>query len=222
MGIIILLQPRNLSSLIFNLSSFMINTIIFDLGGVLIDWNPRHLYRKIFDSEERMEHFLEQITSHDWNEQQDAGRPLAEATELLVGQHPDWEDEIRAFYGRWEEMLGGPVWGTVELLESLKAPGHWKLYALTNWSAETFPIARERYEFLSWFEGILVSGEEKLKKPDRRIYELMLERYQIDPYKALFIDDSERNVKGASAVGLRTIHFRSPMQLREELADILR
>lgn len=198
-----------------------ITTIIFDLGGVLIDWNPRYLYRKIMDTEERMEHFLEHVATHDWNEQQDAGRPLAEATAELLAKHPDWETEIRAFYGRWEEMLGGPIWGTVELLESLKAPNRWKIYALTNWSAETFPVALERYDFLQLFEGILVSGTEKLKKPDRRIYELMLQRYDINPEEAVFIDDSLRNVKGASAVGLRTIHFKSPLQLREDLADLL-
>lgn len=199
----------------------MIDTIIFDLGGVLIDWNPRYLYRKIFDDEAKMEDFLANITTHDWNELQDGGRPLAEATEILVTEHPEWEAEIRAFYGRWEEMLGGPIYGTVELLETLKNSGRYRMLALTNWSAETFPVAKERYDFLGWFEGILVSGEEMLKKPDVRIYQLMIERYQIDPYKTLFIDDSERNLKGASRVGLNTIHFKSPMQLRERLADTL-
>lgn len=199
----------------------MINTIIFDLGGVLIDWDPRYLYRKMFDTEERMEHFLAHIATNEWNAEQDGGRSLAEATELLVNQHPDWEAEIRAFYDRWEEMLGGPIWGTVELLESLKMPNRWKLYALTNWSAETFPIARQRYDFLNLFEGILVSGAENLKKPDRRIFELMLNRYDINPEEAVFLDDSERNLKGAAAVGLRTIHYQSPMQLREALADLL-
>ncbi|MEL7340858.1 MAG: HAD family phosphatase [Bacteroidota bacterium] len=199
----------------------MIDTIIFDLGGVLIDWNPRYLYRKIFDDEAKMEDFLTNITTHDWNELQDGGRSLAEATETLVAEHPDWEAEIRAFYGRWEEMLGGPIYGTVELLETLKNSGRYRMLALTNWSAETFPVAKERYDFLGWFEGILVSGEEMLKKPDVRIYQLMIERYQLDPYKTLFIDDSERNLKGASRVGLQTIHFQSPMQLRERLADTL-
>lgn len=200
----------------------MIDTIIFDLGGVLIDWNPRYMYRKIFDDETKMEDFLASVTTHEWNEQQDGGRSLAEATELLVSEQPEWEKEIRAFYDRWEEMLGGPIFGTVELLDTLKRSGQYRMLALTNWSAETFPVALERYDFLGWFEGILVSGAENLKKPDVKIYQLMIERYQLDPSKTLFIDDSERNIKGASRVGLNTIHFLSPMQLREKLADVLR
>ncbi|MEL7530205.1 MAG: HAD family phosphatase [Bacteroidota bacterium] len=199
----------------------MIDTIIFDLGGVLIDWNPRYMYRKIFDDEQEMEDFLANVTTHDWNELQDGGRSLAEATETLVKEQPKWEKEIRAFYGRWEEMLGGPIFGTVELLDTLVRSKRYRMLALTNWSAETFPVAQERYDFLGWFEGILVSGAENLKKPDVKIYQLMIERYQLDPSKTLFIDDSERNLKGASRVGLNTIHFQSPMQLRERLADVL-
>lgn len=199
----------------------MIDTIIFDLGGVLIDWNPRYMYRKIFDDETKMEDFLASVTTHGWNEMQDGGRSLAEATELLVSEQPEWEAEIRAFYDRWEEMLGGPIFGTLELLDTLKRSGRYRMLALTNWSAETFPVALERYDFLGWFEGILVSGQENLKKPDVKIYQLMVERFQLDPNKTLFIDDSERNIKGASRVGLNTIHFESPMQLREKLADVL-
>ncbi|MFK7922018.1 MAG: HAD family hydrolase [Bacteroidia bacterium] len=200
----------------------MIDTIIFDLGGVLIDWNPRYMYRKIFEDETKMEDFLASVTTHDWNELQDGGRSLSDATELLVSQQPEWEAEIRAFYDRWEEMLGGPIFGTLELLDTLKRSGRYRMLALTNWSAETFPVALERYDFLGWFEGILVSGQENLKKPDVKIYQLMIERYQLDPSKTLFIDDSERNIKGARRVGLNTIHFQSPMQLREKLSDILR
>ncbi len=199
----------------------MIDTIIFDLGGVLIDWNPRYMYRKIFDDEQQMEDFLENVTTHDWNELQDGGRSLAEATETLVKEQPKWEKEIRAFYDRWEEMLGGPILGTVELLDTLVRSKRYRMLALTNWSAETFPVALERYDFLGWFEGILVSGAENLKKPDVKIYQLMIERYQLDPSTTLFIDDSERNLKGARRVGLNTIHFESPMQLRERLADVL-
>ncbi|MEM6345202.1 MAG: HAD family phosphatase [Bacteroidota bacterium] len=199
----------------------MIDTIIFDLGGVLIDWNPRYMYRKIFDDEQEMEDFLTNVTTHDWNELQDGGRSLAEATETLVKEQPKWEKEIRAFYDRWEEMLGGPILGTVDLLDTLVRSKRYRMLALTNWSAETFPVALERYDFLTWFEGILVSGQEMLKKPDVKIYQLMIERYQLDPSTTLFIDDSERNLKGARRVGLNTIHFQSPMQLRERLADVL-
>ena len=194
-----------------------IETIIFDLGGVLIDWNPRHLFRKIFDDQKEMEHFRSEICTPDWNEQQDAGRSLAEATSILVEQFPEYSNQIKAFYGRWEEMLGGPIEDTVELLEQLKTRNNHRIYALTNWSAETFPIALERYDFLQLFEGILVSGEEKLKKPDPRIYQLILERYDINPEKALFIDDSLRNVKAAAEMGIHTIHFQSPEDLKAEL-----
>ncbi len=197
----------------------MIDTIIFDLGGVLIDWNPRHLYRKIFDDEAKMEHFLKDITTSDWNEEQDAGRPVAEATEILVNQHPEYKKEIEAFYGRWPEMLGGPIQGTVDIFKALKDAGTHKIVALTNWSAETFPVAQERYEFLTWFEGILVSGEEKLKKPDHKIYHLILDRYGIKAENAVFIDDNLRNIKASIECGLHGIHFESPEQLKKSLLE---
>lgn len=198
-----------------------IDTIVFDLGGVLIDWNPKYVYRTIFDTEAEVDHFLSEICNMEWNVQQDAGRSLAEATESLVAKHPRWEQEIRAYYGRWEEMLGGPMEESVEILESLKAGKKYRLYALTNWSNETFPIAFARYEFLKLFEGILVSGDEKLIKPDPAIYALLFDRYDIDPASSVFIDDSLKNVEGSNAAGMKAIHFRSPMQLREELAALL-
>ncbi|MEL6945540.1 MAG: HAD family phosphatase, partial [Bacteroidota bacterium] len=172
----------------------MTTTIIFDFGGVLIDWNPHHLYQKIFDDEERMEYFLENICTSDWNEQQDGGRSIAEGTRLLVEQHPDWEQEIRAFYDRWEEMLNGPIQGTLDILKRLKESKQYKIYGLTNWSAETYPIAQKHYEFLSWFEGVLVSGEEKMKKPDPKFYQLLLDRFEIESSEAVFTDDNLRNV----------------------------
>jgi 2-haloacid dehalogenase len=162
------------------------NTIIFDLGGVLIDWNPDYVYRTIFQDEAELRWFYQNICTSDWNEEQDAGRPLAEATELLVAQFPEHEANIRAYYGRWEEMLKGPIEATVEILRTLKEKTDYKLYALTNWSAETFPVALQRYEFLHWFDGRVVSGEEKTRKPFKQIYELLLQRYNIDPRSAIF------------------------------------
>lgn len=194
-----------------------IDTVIFDLGGVLVDWNPEYLFRKIFDNEAEMRRFLTEITTSEWNELQDAGRPLAEATEWLVERHPRYEEQIRAYYGRWEEMLGGAIEATVAILEQLHRQRSHRLYALTNWSDETFPVARERFTFLRFFEGILVSGREKLKKPDPRIYQRLLQRYAIEPSRALFIDDSRRNVAGAESVGLHAIHFESPEQLAGQL-----
>ena len=194
-----------------------IETIIFDLGGVLIDWSPFYLYRKIFNTDEEIQDFLDNICTFDWNEQQDAGRSLQEATQVLIAQHPQHESNIRAYYGRWEEMLGGPIHDTVDILQSIHQQGNHALYALTNWSHETFPIAQERYDFLQLFEGILVSGEEKMKKPDPRIYQLIIDRYKIEPSTALFIDDNLRNVEAARGVGMQAVHFQSPQQLSDLL-----
>jgi 2-haloacid dehalogenase len=194
-----------------------INTVIFDLGGVLIDWNPRYVYRTIFKTEKEIDWFFENICTPDWNEQQDAGYPIAKATEELVKKHPDWEKEIRAYYGRWVEMLGGPVHETVEIFSRLKENSGLKFYALTNWSAETFPVALERFDFLHWFDGRVVSGEEGIRKPFPEFYRLLLDRYNINPSNAIFIDDSLRNVKGGEVVGIKGIHYKSPVQLREEL-----
>jgi 2-haloacid dehalogenase len=196
----------------------VINTIIFDLGAVLIDWNPHYLYRNLFADEQEMKHFLANITTPDWNEEQDAGRTLKEGTELLVNQHPQHEANIRAFYGRWDEMLGDAIEGTVEIFKQLKESGRYKIYALTNWSAETFPVALKRYDFLTWFNGIVVSGTEKMRKPAPEFYTLLLTRYNVNPQEALFIDDNLRNVLAAEKLGIASIHFTSPEQLKEELA----
>ena len=194
-----------------------INTVIFDLGGVLIDWNPEYVYRTIFDKEEDMKWFFQNICTSDWNEEQDAGRPLTEATELLVKQFPDHEENIRAYYGRWEEMLGGAIQGTVDILRYLKEHTDHKLYALTNWSAETFTIALQRYEFLHWFDGRIVSGEEKTRKPFKEIYQRMIDRYAIDPSRAIYTDDNIRNLAPAEELGMYTIHFQSPVQFKKEM-----
>jgi 2-haloacid dehalogenase len=195
--------------------------IIFDLGGVLIDWNPRYLYRKIFRTEHAVNHFLDNITTSDWNEEQDAGRPLTVATQLLTDQYPEYTPEIEAFYGRWEEeMLGGPVEGTVDVLRSFIEHPDYKVLALTNWSAETFPFALSKFDFLHWFEGILVSGEEKIKKPDPGIYQLMLERYNLDPLSTVFIDDNLRNIQAAEKAGIKGIHFINPGQLKSSLIQL--
>lgn len=194
-----------------------IDTVIFDLGGVLIDWNPRYLYRKIFKTEEEITWFLENICTSEWNDQQDAGRSFEEATLELAQKFPDHKEPILAWYSRWRETMGGPVHETVEILKAIRDTKKYKLYALTNWSAETFPWALQNFEFLHWFEGIVVSGIEKTRKPFPEFYHLLLSRYQIDPALAIFIDDNISNVEGAKLVGLPTIHFQSPAQLREEL-----
>jgi 2-haloacid dehalogenase len=194
-----------------------LNTIIFDLGNVLIDWNPRHLYRKIMKSEEEVSWFLENICTSEWNDEQDAGRSFEEATETLVKAHPEWEEPIRAWYARWQETISGPIQGTVEILKELKKKNQYPLYALTNWSAQTFPWALDSFEFLHWFDGIVVSGRERCRKPSAEFYQILFDRYNVHPASALFIDDNVKNIEGAKQVGLQTIHFTTPENLRRDL-----
>jgi len=194
--------------------------VIFDLGGVLVDWNPDYLYKPIFNDDERMNDFYARICTPDWNEQQDEGRTLKEATEELVARFPHEEENIRLYYDRWEDMLKGPVDGTVEILRKLKKKGDLKLYALTNWSAETFPVALNRFDFLHWFDGRLVSGEEKMRKPFRPIYETIIKKFNIIPNTAIYIDDNARNLAVPKEMGIHTIHFTSPEALEEELKGL--
>lgn len=196
----------------------MKKTLVFDLGGVLIDWNPRYLYRKMIDNEGDISLFLSDICNSEWNVRQDAGRPLAEATAERIALFPEKKFLIEAFYGRWEEMLGGEIAETVEILRELKTRGE-TLYALTNWSGETFPIALQRFEFLQWFEGILVSGVEKLAKPDPEIFHLLLSRYGLRAEECIFIDDSKINIKTATRLDFETHHFTSARKLRGSLVD---
>lgn len=199
-----------------------IKNIIFDLGGVLIDWDPRYVYRQIFETEKEMDWFLENITTYEWNVQQDAGRTLSDATNELLVKHPKWASEIQAYYGRWEEMLGGPIDETVTLLQQLIDLKKYRILALTNWSHETFPVAIDRYGyFLNLFEGILVSGVEKMKKPDKEIYDLMLSRYDLVAQESVFIDDSEKNIIGAKVCGIHGIVCKNPQQVKEDLMALL-
>jgi len=190
--------------------------VVFDLGGVLVDWDPRYLYRQLFDDPDEMESFLAEVTTAEWNACQDAGRPWAEAVELLVAEHPQRRELIEAFHGRWPEMLAGEIPGTVDVLADLRAAGV-RLIALSNWSAETFPVARERFDFLAWFEGIVISGDVGMNKPDRRIFEHLIEQFGIEPAAALFIDDSSANVDAAKALGFQAIQFTDATTLRGEL-----
>lgn len=198
-----------------------INTVIFDLGAVLVDWNPRYVYRQLFRSEEAVEHFVGKVCTNHWNEQQDGGRSFADATAILVSEYPQYSSEISAYYGRWEEMLRGQIDETVKLLEELKASNKFQIYALTNWSAESFPVALEKFSFLSLFDGIVVSGVEKMKKPDHQIYRLLMERYHVAPSDAIFIDDNYQNIIAAESLGIKAIHFQHSHQCREALNQII-
>ena len=195
-----------------------IETVIFDIGGVLIDWNPRYLYKKLLKDENEIEFFLNNICTLEWNARQDAGRPFRDGVAMLQQQYPQYAGLIEAYDRRWEEMLGEADWETVKILDEIKQSGM-PVYALTNWSAEKFPIAKKRYAFLNWFDGIIVSGEVGLKKPDLKIFRLMLEKYQLDAGKTVYLDDVKANIVAASEVGLRTIHFQNAAQLREALRE---
>jgi 2-haloacid dehalogenase len=198
-----------------------INTIIFDLGGVLVDWNPKYVFNETyFDTEDKRKYFFENICTDAWNEEQDAGRSIVEATQHMIGQFPEWEQPIRDYYGRWTEMLKAPIPGTVEIFRELKESGKFKIYALTNWQATLFDIALVRYNFLHWFDGRVVSGEEKIRKPYPEFYQVLLDRYSVKPGEAIFIDDNLRNVKAAEEMGIKSIHFKSPEQLRSELSEM--
>lgn len=193
-----------------------VRAFVFDLGGVLIDWDPRYLYRKLFADEEEMDAFLSTVATPEWHAEQDRGRTTEEATALLLERHPHYRAEIEAFYGRWDEMFGEPMEESVRVLRDLRDGGS-PLYALTNWPAETFPRAHERWDFLAWFDDIVVSGVEKLAKPDREIYDVLVGRTGLDPETTVFVDDRAANVRAAENLGFVALEFRDAAGLREDL-----
>ena len=193
--------------------------VVFDLGGVLIDWNPRYLYRKLFEDAGEMEDFLATVCNSAWNLRQDAGRPVAEAAAVLKALHPDKSALIDAYFERWPEMLNGAIDGTVAILAELKDQGT-PLYALTNWSAETFPHAQSRFGFLDWFRAIVVSGDIGMIKPDADIYEFLLATHGLTAAETVFIDDKGENVEAARALGFHGIRFTEPESLRTALAEL--
>jgi 2-haloacid dehalogenase len=202
---------------IFNtLSSSKIRSVVFDLGGVLVDWDPRYLYQELISDCEQREWFLRECCSREWILEQDLGRPWAEGNALLIKRHPAHRTHIEAFRERWLEMLRGTITESVSVLSRLhqcKVP----LYALSNWAADTFALSAERLPFLDLFSGVLISGEVGVRKPDPRIFQLLGERYGVEPETSVFIDDTRENVEAARALGFDTIHCTSPSVLRDEL-----
>lgn len=194
------------------------SAVVFDLGGVLLDWDPRHLYRKLFDDDAAMEHFLSEVCTMEWHHAHDLGIPPEQTSPPLIAAHPEQAELIWAWTRRSEEMLGGPIEGTVEILRTLTDQGV-PCYALTNMETWTYPGRRERYEFLRWFDGTVVSGFERVAKPDVRVFELLLDRFGLSAPTTLFIDDSAKNVRAARAVGMQAVEFESPDRLRRRLAD---
>jgi 2-haloacid dehalogenase len=196
------------------------DAVLFDLGAVLIDWNPRYLYRGLFEGDEdAMERFLRDVVPPEWNREIDAGKSFTDAVAERVLLHPDQADLIAQWKDGWPQMLQESIAGTVGILTELRDKGY-RLYALTNWSAETFPLARKRFGFLEWFEDIVVSGEVLLAKPDPRIFKLTIERCRLQPARTVFIDDSLQNVEAAREAGLHALHFRNPEELRHDLVKL--
>jgi 2-haloacid dehalogenase len=195
------------------------STVVFDLGGVLIDWNPRYLYRKLLNSEAEVEDFLSEIGFASWNEQMDEGLSMAQGVAEKIAEFPQHEVLIRAYSERWPEMLGGALEGTVRILEELKRQ-ETPLYVLSNWSAETFRFARERFAFLEHFDGLLVSGEEKLKKPDPAIFHRLYEKFSLRPEDCVFIDDRDDNIESARSTGMTGIVFTDSPDLRRQLVEM--
>ncbi len=210
----------NSTSSIQHPTSSHIRNIIFDFGGVLMDWNPRYFFKDYFNDDEKMEFFLKNIAVDEWNAEQDRGRSLAGGTEILVEKHPEWEKEIRAYYENWTTMLRSDIPENVEVLRKL-ANTDYELFGLTNWSHETFPYALANYNFFELFEEkIVVSGEEKLIKPNPEIWKVLLERYNIKAEESVFIDDNAKNVEMADSLGFITVHVKDDTDLEKELQKI--
>ena len=198
----------------------IVKGVVFDLGAVVIDWNPMHLYRKIFAGDEaKARDFLEKVCTPAWNERQDAGRDLREATAERVAMFPQWEREIRAYYGRWIEMIGGPIPGTADLMQDIKASGL-HLFALSNWHSETFSRVRHQFKELDLFEHIVLSGEYGCIKPQASFYQIALDCYGIPAENLVFVDDNPRNVEGAAQVGIPSLLFTGADKLREDLIEL--
>ena len=198
------------------MSRMRIKNIIFDFGGVLFDWNPRYLYDDLFEDKAELEYFLSHVCSPAWNEQQDAGRPWEEAISLAQQRHPKYHDLIRRYRADWEVMLRGTIDTNIKLIPRIKEK-QYGLYGLTNWSADTFELTRNKYPFLNEFDGIVVSGEEKLIKPDPEIYILLLERYQLEANECLFIDDNLSNIEMSKSLGFEGIHYVKDIDLEGRL-----
>ncbi len=194
----------------------MIDAVLFDLGNVLIRWDPRNHYRDRFETEAQMEAFLTEVATNAWNHEMDLGKPFAQAIAERTMLFPEHAALLSEWKSGWERMLGGAIEESVALLADLKAAGY-RVAALTNWSAETFPVARARYPFLGWFEDIVISGVEGIAKPDPEMFALALRRTGFVAERTVFIDDNLPNVIGARAAGMHTIHFASPQQCRTAL-----
>ena len=194
----------------------MIKNIVFDFGGVLVDWNPHYLYDGYFGSREKADWFLANICTMDWNVQMDGGKPFAQGIAELSAVHPQWSREIQMYFDRWMDMMGEEIPHMREIIQDLKRRGY-RIFGLTNWSAETFCQVRHRYGIFDLLEGMTVSGEEHVTKPDQAIYRRLLDRFSLVPGECLFIDDNAANVAGAIQAGMAAVRFTDPATLKEYL-----
>jgi 2-haloacid dehalogenase len=191
---------------------------VFDLGNVLIPWDRRWLFGKLIADPAEVDHFCDHVLTMAENARLDAGLPLADLVADLGRRHPDHREVIEAFATRWDETLGPAIDGSVAILRSLLGAGH-RCYALSNWNADTFASIEDRYPFLAWFDGLVISGREGVIKPDPAIYRLLCDRHDVEPADAVFIDDSATNVTAAVALGFDGIVFTDPDQLSAELRE---
>lgn len=198
-----------------------IDTIVFDLGNVLIDWNPKYLFLKEFSGDvEKTNWFLNHVCNSEWNLAQDAGRTFEEANQLTIKKFPAYEKQIKAFFEKWDQMCIGSIDGTLAIFEALKKTKKYKCFALTNFSAETWPIAIKKFPYLTTFDGVVVSGIEKTIKPKPEIYKILFERFHINPKTAVFIDDKLENIETAIKLGMSGIQFQTPAQLNQDLKKL--
>lgn len=195
-----------------------VTAVVFDLGGVLIDWRRELLYQQLIPDADRRDWFLDNVCSLEWNAEGDRGRPFSELIAERTARFPDQAELIAAYWDRWDEMAGPAIGDTVQILTELQARGV-PTYALTNWSAQTLPRVRHRYGFLETFDGMVVSGEEGIIKPDPAIFRLLCERFDLSPRESFFVDDSAANVEAAAALGFVAHRYADPRTLRAALAD---
>ena len=198
-----------------------IKIVVFDFGGVLLDWNPRYFYKSIFNDDQKMEYFLQNIATSTWNAQMDKGRSFEECMKELAEQYPEYKDPIMLYRKGWETMLKGPIESGMRVLDAVMNAQKFKVYGLTNWSAETFPGTFNKYKFLQKFEGIVVSGEEQMIKPEKGIYLTLIERYNLVPEETFFMDDNIQNVETALSRGINAVQFTGTDKNLGQIAKIL-
>lgn len=197
----------------------MIKNIIFDFGGVLVDWNPHHLYDTYFGDKDSADWFLSNICTMDWNMQMDAGKPFEQGVAEKIAQYPQWEKEIRLYWERWIDMMGDTIPNMYDWILQLKQQGY-AIYGLTNWSTETFIQVKDKYSIFQLMDGIVMSGEERVTKPDAKIYHILLNRYQLAPEECVFFDDNLNNVIAAQNIGMHAVQFQSTEQAKRELSKV--